>query len=238
MRLLLLLLPIAALASCSSAPPYSTTVGILKPGATLEVRVAQATVNVYQPENGQRRDLFTVAATVQAKATPPPAPRLRVTPRGVVVNAASPLQSLLVRVPDAVNLAVQSRQGDVNVTDIRGDAVVVASRGNVTMLLPAYGQAAVGQGNISATIGSTDWPGTLHFSTQRGDVVLRIPATAAFIAHLHTDGGTLFTDFPLRGTSQGRSETIDGSVNDGDARRIDVETAAGSIRLLKLEPQP
>ncbi|HEY6327487.1 MAG TPA: DUF4097 family beta strand repeat-containing protein [Candidatus Cybelea sp.] len=238
MRLLLLLLPAVALASCSSTPPYSTTVGVLKPGATLEVRVAQATLNVYQPENGQRRDLFTIAATAAAKATPPPAPRLRVTRRGVVVDAAIPLQSLLVRVPDAANLAVLSRQGDVNVTDIRGNAVVVASHGNVTMMLPAYGQAAVGQGNITATIGSTDWPGTLHFSTQHGDVELRIPAIAAFTVHLHTAAGALFTDFALRGTSQGSSETIDGSVNAGGARRIDVETATGSIRLLKLQPQP
>jgi hypothetical protein len=237
-RLLLLLLPAAALISCSSAPPYSTTVGILKPGATLEVRVAQATLNVYQPETGQRRDLFTVAATAPAKATPPPAPRLSVTRRGIVVNAPGALQSLLVRVPDAAKLAVRSRQGDVNVTDIRGSAVVAASHGNVTMMLPAYGEAAVGQGNITATIGSTDWPGTLHFSTQRGDIVLRVPAIAAFVVHLHTAGGSLFTDFALRGSSQGSSETIDGSVNGGGARRIDVEAANGSIRLLKLQPQP
>ncbi len=238
MRLLLLLLPAAALAACSSVAPYSTTVGVLKPGATLEVRVAQATLDVYQPERGQARNLFTVASIAPGKATPPPAPRLRGTPRGVVVNAPNPLQSLLVRVPDAVNLAVQSTRGDVNVTDIRGGAAVVAAHGNVTMMLPAYGEASVGQGNIDATIGSTDWPGTLHFSTQRGDVVLRVPATAAFVAHLHTGAGTLFTDFPLRGTSQGQSETIDGSVNAGETRRIDVETSAGSIRLLKLQPQP
>ncbi len=237
MKPLLLLLP-AALAACSSAPPYSTTVGILKPGATLEVRVARATVDAYQPENGQRRDLFTVAAIGLPKATPPPAPKLRVMPRGVVVNAPNPLQSLLVRAPDGANLAVQSRQGDVNVTDIRGSAIVVAAQGNVMMMLPEYGQAAVGQGNITATIGSIDWPGTLHFSTQRGDVVLRVRADAAFIVHLRTGAGTLFTDFALRGTSQGQSETIDGSVNGGGARRIDVETGAGAIRLLRLQPQP
>jgi hypothetical protein len=237
-RSLLLLLPAAALAACSSSPPYSTTVGLLKPGATLAVRVAQATVNVYQPENGQRRDLFTVAATALARATPPPAPKLRVTPRGVLVNAPDPLDSLLVRAPDRANLTVQSVRGDVNVTDIRGSAVVVALLGNVTMMLPAYGQAAVGQGNIDATIGSTDWPGTLHFSTVRGDVVLRVRADAAFVVHLHTGAGTLFTDFPLRGTSRGQSETIDGIVNGGGPRRIDVETTAGAIRLLRLQPQP
>jgi hypothetical protein len=47
----------------------------------------------------------------------------------------------------------------------------------------------------------------------------------------------LFTDFNLRGTSQGRSETIDGDVNGGGTRSIDIETQAGAIRLLKLHPQ-
>lgn len=237
-RPLLLLLPAAAVAACSQTLPYSTTVGVLKPGATLEVRATQATVNAYQPEHGQRANLFTVAATAAGKGPAPAAPRLRVMRRGVMVTAPSPLQSLLVRVPEGVNLAVQSSQGDVNVTDIQGSAVVVASHGNVTMMLPRYGQAAVGQGNVNATIGSTDWPGTLHFTTQRGDVVLRVPATAAFVVHLHTDAGTLFTDFALRGTSQGQSETIDGAVNGGGARRIEVEAGSGSIRLLRLQPQP
>jgi len=237
-RPLLLLLPAAVLAACGSAQPYSTTVGILKPGATLEVRAAQATVNVYQPENGQRRDLFTIAATAPAKATPPPAPKLRIVRGGISVDAPGALQSLLVRVPDGTNVAVQSQRGDVNVTDIRGSALVVALRGDVTMMLPVYGQAAVGQGNLNVTIGSSDWPGTLHFSTQRGDVVLRVRGDAAFVAHLHTGAGSLFTDFALRGTSEGQSETIDGSVNGGGARRIDVETGAGSIRLLRLQPQP
>ncbi|MBV8497636.1 MAG: DUF4097 family beta strand repeat protein [Candidatus Eremiobacteraeota bacterium] len=237
MRPLLLLLS-AVLAACSATPPYSTTVGILKPGAALDVRVAQATVDVYQPQNGQRRDLFTVAATALAKGTPPPAPRLRVMPRGVLVDAQNPLQSLLVRVPDGANLAVQSARGDVNVTDISGSAVVIAQRGDVTMMLPRYGEAAVGEGNITATIGSAQWPGTLHFSTRRGDVVLRVRADAAFLVHLHTAAGSLFTDFPLRGTSQGQSETIDGAVNGGGRCRIDVEAAAGSVRLLRLQPQP
>jgi hypothetical protein len=234
----LLLLPLAALVSCSAPTPYSTTVGILKPGATLVVRVAQASLNVYQPVTGKRRDLFTITATGLPKATPPPGPRVRVAPLGVVVNAPSPLASLLVRVPDGVNLVVQSQRGDVNVTDIRGNARVVALHGNVTLMLPGYAQAAVGQGNLAVTMGSIDWPGTLRFSTRQGDIELRIPARAAFGVHLHTDAGTLFTDFALRGTSQGQSETIDGNVNGPSARRVDVETGAGAIRLLRLEPQP
>jgi hypothetical protein len=224
--------------ACSATPPYATTVGVLKPGATLVLRVGQATVNAYQPVTGQRRNLFTLSATALPKATPPPAPRLRVAPLGVTVNAPDPLASLLVRVPDGVNLVVNSQRGDVNVTDIDGNARIVALKGNVNAMLPGYVQAAVGSGNLSVTMGSTDWPGTLRFSTQHGDIELRVSAKAAFGVHLHTGDGTLFTDFALRGTSQGSAETIDGRINGGGGHGIDVEAANGTIRLLRLQPQP
>jgi hypothetical protein len=87
-------------------------------------------------------------------------------------------------------------------------------------------------------MGATQWPGTLDFSTRHGDIEVWISAKAAFGVHLHTADGVLFTDFGLRGTSSGSAETIDGSVNGGSAQRVDVETPSGSIRLLRLQPQP
>jgi hypothetical protein len=237
-RRLLLLLPLAPLAACATPSPYVTTVGILKPGATLAVRVDSATVNAYQPEVGQRRDLFTISATAPAKSTPPPAPRMRAVPLGLTVRAKGTLDSLLVRVPDGVDLVVESNRGDVNVTDITGNARVLAQKGNVDVKLPGYAQAAVGTGNLSVTMGATNWPGTLRFSTRRGDIELWISAKASFGVHLHTGNGVLFTDFGLRGTSNGEAETIDGSVNGSSAQRIDVEASAGAIRLLRLQPQP
>jgi DUF4097 and DUF4098 domain-containing protein YvlB len=133
---------------------------------------------------------------------------------------------------------VESERGDINVTDITGNVRAVARNGNVDIKVPGYAQAAVGDGNLSVRMGATSWPGTLAFSTRRGDVELWVLGIAAFTVHLHTDNGTLFTDFGLRGVSTGRAETIDGSVNGGSTQRIDVETATGSIRLLRLQPQP
>jgi hypothetical protein len=233
-----LLLALEPLVACSSPSPYVTTVGILKPGATLVVRVDSATVNAYQPMRGQRGDLFTIAATALPRGTPPPPPHLRAAPLGVVVRAPGTLESLLVRVPEGVNLVVASRGGDVNVTDISGNARVVAERGNVDIKLSGYAQAAVGRGNLSVMMGATHWPGTLHFSTQRGDVEVWINGKAAFGVHLHTGNGVLFTDFGLRGSSDGKAETIDGSVGGGLAQRIDVDSSAGAVRLLRLQPQP
>jgi hypothetical protein len=232
-----LLLLSLALAACSSPSPYVTTVGVLKPGATLAVRVNSATINAYQPVTGQPRDLFTIAATALPKGTPPPPPRVQPEPLGVIVHAPAGLDSLLVRVPDGVNLLVESRRGNVNVTDIAGNAQVLAEHGNVDVKLPGYAQAAVGEGNLSVTMGATQWPGTLYFSTHRGDIEVWISAKADFEVHLHTDNGVLFTDFGLRGTSMGNAETIDGTVGFGSTHRIDIETSDGAIRLLRLQPQ-
>jgi hypothetical protein len=234
------LVALVPLVSACGAPPtpYVTTVGILKPGATLTVHIESGTLNAYQPAIGQSRNLFTISATASRRGTPPPAPRLRTSTGGVTATASGSLDSLLVRVPDGVSLVVDSRQGDVNVTDITGNARVIARNGNVTVKLPGYAQAATGKGNLSVMMGATTWPGTLQFSTGRGDVDLWVVAKAAFAVRLHTGDGVLFTDFALRGTSTGRSETIDGIVNGGSTQRLDVETSAGAIRLLRLQPQP
>jgi hypothetical protein len=236
-RLALLLL-LLAVTACTSQDPYVTTVGVLAPGSTLTVHVAAASFNAYQPAAGQARDRFTVSATALAKSTPPPAPRLRALPgSGVAVSAPAPLAELLVRVPDGVNLVVNSDRGDVHVTGISGNASIVALQGDVQALLPGYADVRTGSGNVSVTMGSTGWPGTLHFSTRRGNIELWINENAAFGVRLHTDRGTLFTDFDLRGTSQGTAETIDGRVNGGGSHAIDVETSEGTIRLLRLHPQ-
>jgi DUF4097 and DUF4098 domain-containing protein YvlB len=153
------------------------------------------------------------------------------------VRAPDRLATLLVRVPDGVDLIVESRKGDVHVTNISGNAQVTALDGDVQALVPGYIQARTGSGNVSVTMGSTGWPGTLHFSTGRGNVELWINETAAFDVRLHTGNGTLFTDFDLRGSSQGSSETIVGRVNGGGTHGIDVETTSGTIRLLRFHPQ-
>ncbi len=211
---------------------------MLKPGESLAVRTGTAVVNAYQPLVNGPRDLYTISATALPKATTPPAPSVQAVPGGLVVTTSGTLRALLVRVPDGVNLDIESNRGNVNVTDITGNVRVVAHVGNVDVKVPGYAQVAADDGNVSVMMGATQWPGTLHFSSRRGDVEVWIGAKAAFWVHLHTDDGVLFTDFGLRGTSKGVAETIDGSVNGGSDQRIDVETTAGAIRLLRLEPQP
>lgn len=217
--------------------PYATTIGLLQPGSTMTVHLAGGTLNAYHPASGEPRNRFTIAATARKGASPPAAPQLRGHGGGVMV-AAGNLGELLVRVPDGVSLDVDVRDGDVHVTDITGNARIAAGKGNVDVMLPGYTQAQTGSGYVSVRMGATDWPGTLRFRSGRGDVEVWIRDSASFHAHLHTDNGVIFTDFSLRGTSRGRSETIDGDVNGGGPHGVDLETSAGAIRLMQLHPQP
>jgi len=205
----------------------------------MRVRVARATLNAYQPANGEPRNRFTIAATAGSPAIQHAPPKIRpARPNGIDIDAPDPLADLLVRVPDGVALIADSAQGDVNVTDVTGSVTVNAARGNVRIFLrSSYAQATVGIGDLTVAMGADSWPGTLHFSTQKGDIVISIQEKANCTVHMHTDNGILFTDFNLRGTSAGASETIDGSINGGGPARIDIESASGSIRLLRLHAQ-
>jgi hypothetical protein len=233
---ILICFALLALTACGAQAPYATTVGILQPGATMTVKIVQGTVNAFQPATGEPRDRFTVSAIALAKTTAAE-PKMRPAKGGVAVEVADPIDSLLLRVPDGVNIDVDSQSGDVHVTNIQGNARVRALKGNVQIILPGYAEATVGTGRLSATMGATQWPGTLHFSTQTGDIEVWVNENAKFHIRMHTANGTLFSDFDLRGSSTGSSETIDTDVNGGASQSIDIETNAGAIRLLKLHPE-
>jgi hypothetical protein len=223
---------IIALGACSSPAPYATTIGILKPGQTITVNVTQGDVNADRPAKGEPATRFTISATAEAGQESGP-PTVRPAKGGIVVTAASPLESLLVRVPDGVHLVVNDRKGNVRVTDVTGRVDVVNGDGDVTIVVPGVAQASTQSGRVSATFGATQWPGTLRFSSQRGDVDVYVRADASFRAFLHTGNGRLFSDFGLHGRSQGTAQTIDAPVNGGGTQGVDVQTQSGVARLLR-----
>ena len=199
--------------------------------------VKSASLNVYKPAVGEPADRYTIQATQLPSGEAPPAPSVLSAGNGIVVQAPDPLYGLLVRLPDKVNLDVQSTEGNVSVIDVSGNVIVHAGIGNVKVLVPGYAEASNTKGDIEVTVGANVWPGTLKFSSNDGDVTVYVPETAKFHAHLHTDNGTLFTDFNLTGTSKGSNETIDAPVNGGGSIGIDIETKHGAARLLRLAPQ-
>lgn len=235
MRFAALLLLAAGLAACSSEPPpyYSLTQN-LAPTSTLKIRTT-GSIEAFKPAMGQASTLLTLQPS-GPPGVATPGPILKRDGRAYSYDVTY-ARSLLARIPDGVSLDVASTDGDVNVTDITGPVVAYGKNGTVRVMVPGYARASAGTGNVTVYMGATTWPRTLRFSSQHGDVEVWINATAHFNVRMHTDRGTVFTDFGLTGTSKGQSETIVGTVGGRSAQGIDIEAADGSIRLLQLKPQ-
>lgn len=233
-RLPLLLLFSALLAGCGAQAPTLTRSGILQPGGTILVRNLAGDINAYAPERGESANQYTVATYEPAGA---PHTVITAHPLLIVAQSQAPGVRFLVRDPSGVALDLATQCGNINVADVEGVVNAHTGNGDVKMLIPLYGNTSVGKGNTSVIFAATDWPGTLHFTAGTGNIELYVNEHARAHVRLHTDNGTLYSDFDLRGTSSGTSETIDSAINGGAARSIDVEVHEGSIRLMQLKPQ-
>lgn len=229
------LLPLLLLVACAGPPPSQRQTGVMPPGGTIVVRNIQGDINAYAPERGQSKDTYTIEAYEPSTATN----GVTIRKQGLLITAQSnvPAVRYLVRGPKGGAMDLSTHAGSVMVADFEGVVNVHNDRGDVKMLIPEYGNVSVGSGNVSVIFASTDWPGTLHFSTVNGNIELYVNENAKAHVRLHTDNGNVFSDFPLKGTSQGQSETIDSTINGGGPRSIDVEVKTGSIRLMQLKPQ-
>lgn len=253
MKRLFAALCLLLLCACAADKPSFVRTGYLPHGATISVNDGGGNIEAYAPERGEPSSQYTIAA-YEKKAHA--RTRLYLSPtlvtacavhamRNTVIFSArdhcprSPARGVrfLVRAPKGSVLLLNTKHGSVNVADVDAIVDVRDGNGDVKMLIPRYGNVWDGHGNVSVIFASTDWPGTLHYADGDGDVKVYVNEHAKARVHLHTADGTIFSDFPLRGTSRGTSETIDGVLNGGAPRGIDIEVTRGSIQLLQLRPQ-
>lgn len=235
MRRTALLLPLVLLAACAAQPPAVQQTGVFPPGATIVARNIDGNIDAYAPERGQPADQYTVAAY-----GPPGSVTITKAPLLITARAAGPGVRFLLRGPKGGAMDLSTKRGDIHVGDFEGIVNAHTDRGNIAMLIPQYGSASIGTGEMSVIFSSTDWPGTLKFTVGNGNVELYVNEHAKAHLRLHTGNGTIFTDFPpgpLKGTSHGTNETLEGDINGGGPRAIDVEVRDGIIRVLQLKPQ-
>ena len=235
MKRSILLLPLALLAACAEPAPQFKQTGVFPAGATIVVRNLKGNVDGYAPERDQPADEYTVAAY-----GPPRSVTIKKAPLLVSAQALQPGVNFLIRGPKGGSMDLSTQQGDIHVGDFEGVVNAHTDRGSIAMLIPQYGNASIGTGNMSVIFASTDWPGTLSFTVGNGNVELYVNEHAKSRIRMHTDNGTIFTDFApqtLHGSSVGSNETLTGTLNGGGPRSIDVEVHNGIIRVLQLKPQ-
>lgn len=230
-----LLLPLVLLAACGAPPPQFKETGVFPPGATIIARNIQGDINAYAPERSQPADQYTVAAY-----GPPGSVDITKAHLLITARANRPGVNFLLRGPKGGAMDLSTQKGNIHVGDFEGIVNAHTDRGDINMLIPQYGSASIGTGNMSVIFASTDWPGTLKYSIGTGNIEIYVNEHAQARLHLHTDNGSIFTDFPpqpLKGTSHGSNETLEGTINGGGPRSIDIEVHSGIIRVLQLKPQ-
>jgi len=197
------------------------------------VYTAQGDINAYAPARNEPQDRYTI----QAFSASPGGLSFDARRMTVRAIASSPGVRFLVRAPKGTSLNLEAANGNINVQDYDGVVNARTGRGDIKMLIPAYGNAFALTGNVSVIFASQNWNGTLHFGAGTGNVEIYVNETAKARVRMHTGDGTVFSDFPITGSSSGTSETIDAAINGGGPRAIDVEVRHGSIRVMQLKPQ-
>lgn len=204
----------------------------MPPGGAIVVANVKGDIEAYAPLRGSAPDLYTVSAYGPAGSASISAAGL-----SVRATAIAPGVRFLVRGPRGTTMNLSTQTGDIGVADYDGVVNAHTGRGDIKMLIPEYGNASVGNGALSVIFSSTTWPGTLHFDVGRGTAEIYVNEHARARIRMHTDDGTVFSDFPITGTHRGKSETIDAPINGGGPRSIDIEVRRGDIRVIQLKPQ-
>ena len=135
-----------------------------------------------------------------------------------------------VQVPAGVRLIATTVNGDIKGGDLQADATATTVNGDIEISTAGIANAETVNGSIQASMGRSDWNGTLGFNTVNGSITIRLPAGVNTDVAAATVNGSLDTDFPL--TVQGRfsMKKMRGTIGTG-GRDLDIETVNGSIRL-------
>ncbi len=134
-----------------------------------------------------------------------------------------------VQVPAGSDFVGGTIGGDIEADGLDGDVIARTLAGNIDITTSGLAVGTTIAGNVTASIGLPDWDRDLSFSSQDGDVTVRIPnGTNALVSAIAS--GAISTDFPLTITSQGSFRHMFGSLGSG-GRNLTLSTSNGNIAL-------
>jgi hypothetical protein len=154
--------------------------------------------------------------------------------------------------PPESDLALHTKDGNVEISDIRGRQQLRTGDGNITLRgvegavscdtgdgnIHAEGRfdefnARTGDGNIDARVrAGSKMSGGWSISTGDGNVRLELPSSLAANLDAHTGDGHVRSDLPLTVSGSMSERAIRGQLNSGGPT-LEVRTGDGDIRLVK-----
>jgi hypothetical protein len=135
-----------------------------------------------------------------------------------------------VKVPPQVNFVGNNVNGDVEITDILGEAKAHTVNGNVRVTASESVEAHTVNGNIVATVSGASASKAMGFHTVNGSIDLTLPGSASAHVRANTVNGGMNTDFPISVRGEFGNRSLSGDIGSGGSE-IKMDTVNGSIRL-------
>jgi len=139
--------------------------------------------------------------------------------------------SFKVVTPSEIDLSLETQNGSIAITDVRGDLSFKAQNGGITLDGVAGNvRGRTTNGGVEAELTGKKWDGTgLDLETTNGGVRLRIPEDYSARLETKTVNGGIDIDFPVTVTGRIGRE-ISTTLGDGGAL-VRAETTNGGVRV-------
>jgi DUF4097 and DUF4098 domain-containing protein YvlB len=136
-------------------------------------------------------------------------------------------------VPRETDLDLETLNGGISITNVRGDLAFDATNGGVNLEgLAGNVHGGTTNGAVAVTLTGTRWDGdALDVHTTNGGVRLRVPEGYSARLETRTVNGGMSVDFPV--TVQGRlGREVSMTLGDGGAL-VRAETTNGGVRITR-----
>jgi len=152
--------------------------------------------------------------------------------RGGNIDDVGVAVDFTVRVPSNVRFVARTVSGDVVAHALESQVSAHSVTGDVDVSTSGLATASTVSGSITASLGRSDWDGTLSFNTVSGDITLYLPEILNSDVSFESVSGDFQSDFPveLRMRSGFRAGRLRGRIGDG-GRHLELRTVSGNIDL-------
>ncbi len=137
-----------------------------------------------------------------------------------------------VRVSRGVRFAGRTVNGAVLAESLDSDVLARTVNGDIELSTRGLAEASTVNGSIEASLGRSDWPAGLEFSTVNGRIALRLPADVGAEVRAKTVNGDMEFDFPVTVTGRFGPRQVSGTIGSGGPV-LDLSTVNGGISLLR-----
>ena len=137
-----------------------------------------------------------------------------------------------VRLPPGVSLIGRTEVGDIHALQLSNPVRANSVVGDIRISTSSHAEAETTNGDIEASMGRTDWSGTLDFRTTNGNIALEIPRSSNVEISATSTNGEFDTDiFPVEGNRYGiPGARIRGMLGTG-GRGLKLRTVNGDLKL-------